>query len=165
MKHTSNQMTKGILLTLIALLLSVTMLAGCTLDFSQPFLGLLSPDASEEGLGGGESRHPDALYTEDTELGRGQTTVLFRATADDLSVLFTIHTDKTMLGDALVELGLVEGEASAYGLYVKRVNGILADYNVDGSWWSLYIDDEMAMSGVDTTEISVGAVYEFKKEK
>ena len=159
MKQTKQQIRKGILSTLLALLLSVTMLAGCAPDLTKPFLGLLSPDTS------GEAVHSEALYTEDTELGEGATTVLLRVTAEELSVLFTIHTDKTILGDALTEVGLVEGEAGAYGLYVKRVNGILADYDVDGSWWCLYIDGAMAMSGVDATEIALGSTYEFKKEK
>ncbi len=109
---------------------------------------------------------PDVpLYTEDTELGEGETTLAIRVTADELSVLFTIHTDETTVGAALAEHGLVEGEMGAYGLYVKRVNGILADYDVDGSWWGFYIDGEMAMTGVDSTEIAPGTSYELRKEK
>lgn len=105
------------------------------------------------------------LYTEDATLGEGATTFTLRVVADEVNVLFTIHTDETTVGAALVEHGLVEGEMGAYGLYVKRVNGILADYDVDGSWWGFYIDGEMAMAGVDSTEIVSGVSYEFRKEK
>jgi len=78
---------------------------------------------------------------------------------------FEIHTDKKMVGEALTELKLIEGEDSEYGLYVKKVNGIAADYDKDGMYWAFYINGEYAMSGVDTTEIKEGDSYSFKIEK
>ena len=78
---------------------------------------------------------------------------------------FEIHTDKTTVGEALLELGLIDGEAGDYGLYVKSVNGITADYDVDGTYWAFYINGEMAMSGVDATDVEEGAAYSFKVEK
>ena len=48
---------------------------------------------------------------------------------------FEIHTEKETVGEALVELGLIAGEESEYGLYVKTVNGITADYDKDGVYW------------------------------
>ena len=78
---------------------------------------------------------------------------------------FEIHTDKTIVGDALLELGLIEGEAGPYGLYVKRVNGITADYDIDGTYWAFYIGDDYGMTGVDLTEIEAGATYAFKVSK
>ena len=77
---------------------------------------------------------------------------------------FEIHTDKTTVGDALLELELIAGEDSEYGLYVKTVNGITADYDVDQTYWAFYINGEMAMSGVDTTDVEEGATYSFKVE-
>ena len=78
---------------------------------------------------------------------------------------FEIHTDKTTVGEALLELELIEGEESAYGLYVKTVNGITADYDVDQTYWAFYIDGEMAMTGVDATDVEAGATYSFKVAK
>ena len=78
---------------------------------------------------------------------------------------FTISTDKKMVGDALMDEGLIEGEEGAYGLYVKKVNGILADYNIDQTYWAFYINGEYAFSGVDTTPVENGATYCFKVEK
>lgn len=75
-----------------------------------------------------------------------------------------ITTEKTIVGDALTDEGLIEGEESAYGLYVKKVNGIEAVYEVDGTYWSFYIDGEYAMTGVDSTEIKEGSTYMFKVE-
>ena len=76
----------------------------------------------------------------------------------------TAETEKTV-GDALLELGLVEGDEGAYGLFVKSVNGIVADYDVDKTYWAFYVNGEYAMSGVDVTEIEGDAVYMFKVEK
>lgn len=77
---------------------------------------------------------------------------------------FIIRTDKKTVGDALMELGLVEGEEGDYGLYVKKVNGIEADYDKDQTYWAFYINGEYAMSGVDTTDIEAGAEYCLKVE-
>ena len=78
---------------------------------------------------------------------------------------FTITTEKKLVGEALMDEGLLEGEDGPYGLYVKKVNGIVADYDVDGTYWAFYINGSYAMSGVDTTEIEDGATYSFKVEK
>ena len=84
---------------------------------------------------------------------------------DEHLVTFTINTDKEILGDALLELGLVAGEAGAYGLYVKRVNGVRADYDIDGHYWALYIDGAYGLAGVDTTPITAGSVYRLSRER
>ena len=77
---------------------------------------------------------------------------------------FEIHTDKETVGDALTELGFIEGEESEYGLYVKTVNGITADYDTDGVYWAFYVNDEYASLGVDSTTITLGESYSFKVE-
>jgi hypothetical protein len=102
----------------------------------------------------------DATYVEDTEFGNGETTVNVEVKAGEHSVSFTINTDKTTLGEALLEHSLIEGEDSQYGLYVKKVNGILADYDINGSYWGFYKNGEYMMSGVDSTEIADGEHYE-----
>ena len=78
---------------------------------------------------------------------------------------FEIQTDKTTVGEALLEEGLIAGEEGAYGLYVKTVNGITADYDVDKTYWAFYINGEMAMTGVDATKIEDGATYSFEVAK
>ena len=69
------------------------------------------------------------------------------------------------MGEALEELGIIAGDESEWGLYVKTINGITADYDTDGSYWAFYIDGEYAMTGVDATEIDEDAVYAFAIEK
>lgn len=101
-----------------------------------------------------------------TVLGEGARQFSFSVTDNDGIVTnFEIHTDKTTVGEALEELTLIAGDEGPYGLYVKRVNGITLDYNKDGMYWAFYINGEMAMSGVDATEIVEGTVYSFKAEK
>ena len=68
------------------------------------------------------------------------------------------------VGAALLSLGLIAGEDSDYGLYVKTVNGVTVDYDADGKYWAFYVDGEYAATGVDSTDITAGATYTFKAE-
>lgn len=100
------------------------------------------------------------------KVGEGAAEFAFLVTDKDGNVTeFTVCTDKTVVGDALLDAGLIEGEESEYGLFVKKVNGITADYDVDKTYWAFYIDGEYAMTGVDQTNIETGKTYEFKVSK
>ncbi|MBO5790483.1 MAG: DUF4430 domain-containing protein [Clostridia bacterium] len=107
----------------------------------------------------------DALYTEDTTLGEGSFTFTLTVTAGDKSVVFTISTNTVYLGQALLDLGLIEGEASTYGIYIEKVNGIKADYSKNGAWWGVYVNGEAAQSGVDFIAITNGASYTLSYER
>ena len=72
---------------------------------------------------------------------------------------FDISTDKTYVADALLDEKLVAGDDSEYGLYVKTVDGVYAEYNETGAFWSFYIGDESAMTGASSTKIEDGATY------
>ena len=98
--------------------------------------------------------------------GEGATVFYFNVVdKDGNETKFEIHTDKTIVGDALLELGLIAGEEGPYGLYVKTVNSITADYETDGTYWAFYEGDDYGMKGVDLTEIKAGATYAFKVAK
>lgn len=84
--------------------------------------------------------------------------------ADKQQTTFTVQTDEETVGAALQKLGVVEGEDSQYGLYVKTVNGITADYDKDGTYWAFYIDGQYAQTGVDMTAVTAGSVYRFAVE-
>ena len=127
---------------------------------------------SMTACGGNEVENPNtevenqAGSTEDNVLGEGQTVFHFVVVdGEGNETTFEIHTDKTTVGEALLEVELIEGDESEYGLYVKKVNGITADYDVDQTYWAFYINGEMAMTGVDTTNVEAGATYSFKVEK
>ena len=99
-------------------------------------------------------------------IGEGATQFTFVVVdKDGTETTIEVHTDETIVGTALLKLGMVEGEEGPYGLYVKKVNGISADYDKDGVYWAFYENGEYAMKGVDQTEIVPGAAYAFKVEK
>lgn len=104
--------------------------------------------------------------TDNQVLGEGQTEFTFVVTdKDGKETKYEIHTDKTTVGEALLDLKLISGDDSEYGLYVKEVNGITADYDTDGTYWAFYVDGEYASAGVDQTTITPGSEYSFKVEK
>ena len=106
-----------------------------------------------------------ALYTQDTTLGTGSKTITVVVEAEEKKVTFTVKTDAATVGDALLENKLVEGDMGEYGLYVKKVNGMLADYDVNQTYWAFNINGEMAMTGVDMTELTDGGSYELVLSK
>lgn len=103
---------------------------------------------------------------ESTVLGEGETKFTLTVVDQErIQTQFEIHTDKKSVGEALLDCGLVEGDDGEYGLYIKKVNGIEADYDKDGVYWAFYINGEYATSSVDSTDITEGAVYSLKVEK
>ena len=84
---------------------------------------------------------------------------------EENTVTFTIHTDEDTVGDALISLGLIAGEDSQFGLYVKQVNGMSADYDVDQTYWAFYVNGEYGMTGVDSTTIVESDIYSFVRSK
>jgi ABC-type Fe3+-hydroxamate transport system substrate-binding protein len=123
--------------------------------------GCSSSGAEEEAsaVGAAVAKDGDTLGTGETEFP------LIIADQDGTEIRITVRTDKTVVGEALQELGLLEGEEGQYGLYVKVVNGIRADYDKDKVYWAFYINGDYAMSGVDVTEICAGDEYALRVEK
>lgn len=118
--------------------------------------------ANSEPATGSSQTSSDGVLT----VGEGKTEFGFTVTdLDGNKTEFTVCTDKTTVGEALLDAKLIEGDDSEYGLYVKNVNGITADFDTDGTYWAFYIDGEYAMTGVDSTEITDGANYEFRISK
>lgn len=98
--------------------------------------------------------------------GVGNTVFTFEVTDQNNKVTqFEIRTNKTIVGDALQELGLISGEEGPYGLYVKTVNGVTLDYDKDGLYWAFYENGNYAAKGVDQTAIATGTVYMMKAAK
>ena len=127
-------------------------------------IGCSTNEQSENNQPSTEVQNLDA--TTEQVLGEGQTQFMFTVVDKDGNATnFEIHTDKEIVGDALLEVELIAGEESEYGLFVKTVNGITADYDVDQTYWAFYVNDEYASSGVDTTAIEDGKTYSFKVEK
>ncbi len=99
-------------------------------------------------------------------VGEGDSTFDFTAVfLDGSKKHYTVSTDCETVGEALLSLGLIDGEKSAYGLYVKSVCGVVADYDIDKTYWALYVDGEMAMTGADSVKCTDIKFVEFKVEK
>lgn len=162
-------MTKKLTKKLLSLILSIMLIVA--MAFSMTACGGNNQEKpNTENVG---SNTEVGTQLEDTQgdsavtvLGEGATVFAFVVVdGEGNETAFEIHTDKTIVGEALLELELIEGEVGDFGLYVKTVNGITADYDVDQTYWAFYVDGEYAMTGVDATEIEEGATYSFKVEK
>ena len=81
------------------------------------------------------------------------------------SEVFTITTTKSTLRGALEQEDMIEGDEDQYGLYVKYVNGIRADYDKDKAYWAFSKDGVDLMTGVDSTEIADGDKFEITYTK
>ena len=103
--------------------------------------------------------------TEITSDGSEKTFTFEVVDVDGQVTTFTVTTAKATVGEALLDEGLIEGEDSQYGLYVKEVNGIYADYTDTGTYWAFYVNGAYGAAGVDTTPVEDGATYAFKVEK
>ena len=106
-----------------------------------------------------------ATYRADKTFGKGDKTITVKVEAEDQSVTFTIKSNAATVGAALQENDLIAGEETQYGLYVKTVNGMLADYNVDQTYWAFYKDGVYMMTGVDATPLVDGDAYELVRTK
>lgn len=79
--------------------------------------------------------------------------------ADGHSDELAIDTEAEFLKEAIedqVELGGEEGE---YGFFIESVNGEKADYDADGAYWAIYVNDEYGMYGVDSQPVADGDSY------
>lgn len=169
MKKTKLFASLSLILCVVLIAASALTLTGCTPEGGTP----IPESPMTESIDGSPATAAptgEATVTPDkdgpTVMGEGATVFYFHVVdKDGVETKFEIHTDRTIVGDALLELGLLEGEEGPYGLYVKKVNGITADYDTDGTYWAFYIGEDYGMTGVDLTEIEAGATYAFKVSK
>ncbi|MBQ8303443.1 MAG: DUF4430 domain-containing protein [Clostridia bacterium] len=90
--------------------------------------------------------------SEPTKVGQGATKFTFTVVdASGKETIFEVSTDKTLVSDALLEEGLIAGEDSQYGLYVKTVNGTTLDFDKDGKYWAFYVNGAYGQKGVSET--------------
>ena len=130
-----------------------------------------SSEASSEEASSEESSEVSeevsaAETAEATDIGEGNTEFAFEVVLEDgTTTLYNVHTDEKTVGAALLGVNLIAGDDSEYGLYVKTVDGVTADYDKDGTYWAFYIDGEYASTGVDSTDVVHGSNNSFKVEK
>lgn len=107
----------------------------------------------------------DAVLLKDTTVGKGDKTIKVEISAEKQVITLTVKTNAETVGAALLENEIIEGEDSEFGLYVKKVNGITADFDVNKAYWAFYIDGGYASSGVDTTTIDEDVTYKLEYTK
>lgn len=84
---------------------------------------------------------------------------------DGTSKTYHLETEQKTVGDALIKAGLIAGEDSEYGLYVKTVCGVTLDFDTDKKYWAFYENGKYASKGVDKTEVVGGTTYMFKADE
>ena len=150
-------MKKNGLNKLLALLLALVMvlaLAACG-----------NKEQDNGGAGDDANVVTDGVVAGGATVGEGKTAFTVEVVQmDGTSIKFTVNTDKATVGEALLDLGIVAGDTTEYGLYIKTVNGVTLDYDADGAYWTFYINGEYASTGVDSTNIEAGATYTLKCE-
>ena len=100
-----------------------------------------------------------------TELGEGASNFgLTIVDKEGVTHLYRVHTNVGMMGEALTEVDLIDGEQGQYGMYIKSVLGQVLDYETDGMYWAFYVNGEYAMTGVDQTPVEHDAQYMLKAE-
>lgn len=149
-RNVSKKMNSFILCVMLIVAMAITMV-GCGTKKDNGAVQNAAQSSTEAGnqvLGEGKTKFSVVVVD-----GEGKETA------------FEIHTDEKTVGSALLGVKLIEGETGQYGLYVKKVNNITADYDVDKTYWAFYIDGEYASTGVDATAVEEGKTYTFKVEK
>ena len=69
-------------------------------------------------------------------------------------------TDLEFLSQLLLEKELVTGyESEEFGFTIEGVDGVVADWAVDGAYWALYEGDEYAVTSAAGIVLVEGGVY------
>ena len=85
---------------------------------------------------------------------------------DGATSSYSGKTDDETLYDAISDINgvTIDGYESDWGYYITTVNGVTADYDADGAYWSLYVNGEYGQYGVSEQPITEGDVYSFVYE-
>ena len=112
-----------------------------------------------------ETTAPPAETQPVTEVGEGAANFeLTIVDKDGVTHLYRVHTNVGMMGEALTEVDLIDGEQGPYGMYIKSVLGQVLDYETDGMYWSFYVNGEYAQTGVDQIPVEHDGKYMLKAE-
>ena len=79
--------------------------------------------------------------------------------ADGASKEYEYDTDEEYLRNVLEPAGLIAGEDSEYGMFVKTVDGYTVD-DAKQEWWCFTQDGGQVNTGVDTTPVADGDHFE-----
>lgn len=82
------------------------------------------------------------------------------------SKIYEVNTDAEYLLQAMEEAEGLEfdGYESEFGFTTTAVNGEVADFNVDASYWSFYVNDEYCNYGVSAQPVEDGDAFKIVYE-
>lgn len=98
-----------------------------------------------------------AMFTADVQ--EGEKSFTFTVIYEGKETDFEITTDKDYLADALIDEGLLDTAEKESGMYTV-IDGVKADYNVDGAWWCVTKGGEMTTAGMNDLIIEDGDSFE-----
>jgi len=143
-------MQKTVIIKLLSLLFALVLFVGC----SSNQLYADEPPVSSANSSTA-TKYPKPII----KLGQGRHSFnLIITHLDGAMQLYTIRTDKKIVGEALVDLGLITMGNDDYGLHIKSVDGVTLDAEKDGKCWFFIIDANQAAS-VMQTEVSAAEEY------
>lgn len=82
--------------------------------------------------------------------------------SDGSEKVFSYTTDEEYLGAALVAEGLISGDEGPYGLVIVTVDGEDAVWDKDNAYWSLYVGEEYAVTGISETPVNDGDSFKLE---
>ncbi len=107
-----------------------------------------------------ETLWESATYQSDTTLGNGGKSVTVEIKAGERSVILTLKTDKSTLGEALFEHGIVNDP-----VFFNICNGMAADWSRDQAYWEFKIDGKKQNHGINDVKISGGESFTLEYTK
>lgn len=91
---------------------------------------------------------------------------------DDLGVEteYQETTDAVYVGDALRALSetqafTFDGSEGEFGFFLTEVNGLIADYDVNGAYWAFYLNDAYGSLGIDQQPLTEGDNIQLRYER
>lgn len=77
---------------------------------------------------------------------------------------YQVQTDAEFLRQAMEEAEgfTFDGEMEEYGYTLYTINGETHNWNVDGSYWAVFVNDEYGKYGIDSQPVEDGDVFRFE---
>lgn len=77
---------------------------------------------------------------------------------------YQVQTDAEFLRQAMEEAEgfTFDGEMGEYGFTLYTINGETHNWNVDGSYWAVFVNGEYGQYGIDSQPVENGDVFRFE---
>ena len=142
-------MQKTVITRLLSSLLTLMLFVGCSSN--QHY----ADEPTSSAISSTETKYLNSIIN----LGQGKNSFfLLIEHPDGTMKQYKIKTDKQIVGEALVDLGLITMGNDDYGMHIKSVDGVTLDAEKDGKVWFLFIDANQ-VAAIMQTEVSAAEQY------